>query len=175
MKILSLEERALFSAAVDEAYARADSTPERADVLLGILRDAEQAHEPFAIHALQACLERGVSAEMTADKKRRSRVAVITHDGRLISKPAVIGLKRRASDGQTFDVQALFHTAEWDELREKKRAYLIQRQAYDDDVAVIDRLLTLEELAPGAVNPVDAARRLGTTVEAWLLGEALAA
>lgn len=162
----STEERAEHDALVAEAWASGKSTAERAEHYLNGLRDASQAHRPWADEVMLDAITRGSSAILKADYKRANQVAVM-NDGRSIEKSRVIGIRRRTASGALQFEQTLFDYVAVEQLSAKREEYLSNAIAYRDNIAVIDKLLALCEEGKSEV-PATAAANLRTTVDQWL-------
>lgn len=165
------DDREEYDAMCSQAWAAGPSTRARIDAFVSMLLDARQAHREWAFRVEDEALRRGASSLLTRWNKARNQVAV-SYDGQVLSKPRAIGTERTDEAGNRYATQTLFDFMSWSELSEKKREYLTQIRAYSANVAVLDRLLALRELAPGAATPAEACDQLGTTVEAWLAEDA---
>ena len=164
----SPQDREEYEVACTEAWDCAEGTQERALHFLRVVQDAAQAHRPWALCLLDEFLETGAAGELKRWRKRTQRVVAIAHDGRVIDRPRVVGVMRRDDGGgASFTQESLFELT-WQELEQVRSRDLSQISAYRDNLHVVSRLLELRELAPGAATPDDAARSLGTTVDAWL-------
>ena len=166
-RMWTADDRDEFESMCNEAWDSGEATRDRIDAFLSMLRDAIQSHRPWAFEVEDEALRRGANALLNRWNKRSNQVAV-SYRGKVISKPRVIGARRTDEAGNAYSTQSLFDFMSWDELRQKKNEYLVQLGAYTANVALIDRLLALYELAPSATNAADAATSIGTTVEAWI-------
>lgn len=160
------EERAEYDALVDEAWKSGKSTTERGQAFLDGLRDASQAHRPWADEVMLDAITRGSASIIKADYKRANQVAVMS-DGRSLEKSRVIGVRRRTASGAQSFEQTLFDFVNAEELREKRKEYMANALAYSDNIAVVDKLLDLCERGHSDI-PANAAANLHTTVDAWL-------
>jgi hypothetical protein len=166
LKILSTEERLQFETLMDEACSEQQSTRLRVAAFLHKLADAIQAHQAWAGVVLDECSGRGAASLIKAHLKGRNRV-LVAFNGVLVAKPTVVGVRRAGPTGE-YVQQELIHVLTWDELRQKKKEYLTAVGSYTSNVAMVDLLLALFDLAPETATPEQAAAALGTTVEAWL-------
>ena len=163
------DERDEYEVACNEAWDSAKSTRERGERFRELVEDGVQAHRLWASDLLQEFVQRGAEAELKSWRNRTRRVVAVAHDGRLLNLPRVIGVKVRSEDdGTAFHQQELYDFLPFEQLEEKAKEYLSQARAYQDRLYVLTLLLELRELVPGATTPDEAARSLGTTVDAWL-------
>lgn len=161
------ELEALRKAAWDHSTKQAERNEKYVELLL----DAVQAHRKWAREVLDTLCLSGGGSDLKNWRKRTAQV-MVAHDGRLLSKPRVIGIRRTDAGGHAYSEQTLFDLFTWDEIDTKRKAYLKQIGAYDTNIALLDRLAQLRELAPGASTPAEACRRIGTTLDEWLGAEA---
>lgn len=162
----SADERAEYEALMSRVLAATETTRERVDLMEDLVTDAIQAHRFWASDVERESRRAGYAARIKRHEKERETV-LVSYEGRLLSKPRVIGTTRRI-DGHPVAVQGLIEVMTWDELEAKRADYLVQIRAYDVNIATIDRLLALRDLAPGAATPEEAATSIGTTVDEWL-------
>lgn len=165
----SQQDRDEYAAACAEAWDAGDSTRERGRAFRALVDDAVQAHRPWAMDLSRQFAERGAQTELNSWRKSTRPLAAVAHDGRVISKTRVVGVHRQGEDGSRYTTQALFDLLTFAEIQDKVHEYRQQASAYRDNIAVATRLLKLRDLAPEAATPADAARVLGTTVDAWLM------
>lgn len=164
----SQQDRDEYETACAEAWDHAEGTRDRALHFLRLVQDAAQAHRQWALSLLDEFLETGAAGELKRWRKRTQRVVVAAHDGRVIDRPRVVGVVRQDDDGARFSQQSLYDFLTWEQIEEVRAGYLRQVSAYRDNLQVVSRLLELRALAPVAATPDEAARSLGTTVDAWL-------
>lgn len=162
----SPEDNAEFDALMQAVVSEATGTGDRVEAMACKIADARQAHRYWAGDIEREALRTGYAAQIK-DWLKRNRVLFAWH-GQMLSKPRVIGRRATSSEGTTSFEQALVEAFTFDDLRIKKREYLEQVRAYTENIALIDRLLALADLVPGATTPVQACERLGVTVESWL-------
>lgn len=156
-----------YEAARREAWESSDRQGERTDRFAEIIADAVQARRRWAME-VQAEAERvGYAANLKGWRKAQRTVAV-SYKGEVITKPRTAGVRRSNDEGEQYATQTLFDLFTWDELAAKRKDYLQQVKTYSANVALIDRLLALRELAPSATNPGEAADALGTSLDEWL-------
>lgn len=170
-KTWSPEERAEYDAMLNEVVTSATDSGERADLMEEKMRDAIQAQRFWANDAEYHACRVGYHAQIKSYLKRNR--LLFWHDGTPISRPRVIGTKAINEVGETVHVQALIETLTFDELRQKRLDYLRQIRAYDENLALTDRLLALADLCPEATTPIEALKLLHLSVEDYL-GEAAA-
>lgn len=162
------EDRDEYEVACTEAWDGAEGTRDRGDRFLQIVRDAAQAHRTWAVDLLAQFLENGAQAELKHWRKATRKVVAVAQDGRILSRPRVVGVVRRDEEGKPFHQQEAFDFMTFDEIEDKAKEFLRQVTAYQDNIFVATLLLELRDLAPGTCTPDEAARHLGTTVDAWL-------
>jgi hypothetical protein len=150
-----------------------ESTGHRARLFGDMIEGAVQAHRIFARDIEREALRRGFLSIFRQWQKSHGGPVVVSHDGRILTKSRVIGVRRSGPDGTEHHQQLLFDYCTWDELGTKRKEYIAAMRGYGDDIAVIDRLLALRELAPESTTPAEAAKELGTTVDAWLAEDAI--
>jgi hypothetical protein len=171
IKISEPHARREYEQLMAEVVSEAEGTGDRARLMADKIHDAIQAQRSWAAGVQFAAEIDGYAAAVKAYLKR-TRVVVIVDQDREISKPRTIGVKRRDKDGTVVDLQLPMEVLTFDQLREKRREYIRQLKAYTDNVAVADRLLALEEMAPGSSTPTEAAAQLGVTLDDYLAGAA---
>lgn len=155
---------------LQEVVESAETTVERTDLMERLMDDAVNAHRPWANDMQRQCLRDGYARQWKAYMKR-TRVIVATREA-TVEKPRVVGVKRLDEAGAKYDVQALYELLTFDEIRAKRRENLAQIKAYTDSVAVCDKYLALQSLAPEAATPAEAAKSLGIDIDEWLAGHA---
>jgi hypothetical protein len=166
----SPQERAEWEAALEQAATETETTTEAAVMLAALVDDAYQAQRPWADDVQRTALHDGLRKQVN-DWKKRSRL-LMSHDGRVLNRPRAVGITRVDEDGTTWTQQELIQTVSFDLLRAKRAEYLKQIDAYRDNVAVIDRLLTLQARCPEAITPQEACDRLGLDLDDYLMDEA---
>lgn len=171
IKIVEPDARREYETLMNEVIAEAESTGERARLMQAKINDAIQAHREWAMDVERTAALDGYSAAIKVHLKR-TRVVVNVGGDRPAIKPRTIGTKRQGQDGKVIDLQLPFEVLTFDQLRHKRREYITQVQAYTDNLAFADRLLALEEMAPGSTTPAEAARMLGVILDDYLAGAA---
>jgi hypothetical protein len=164
----SPEERDEYDAMLAEIVTSATDSGERADLMEAKMRDAIQAQRFWANDAEYHACRVGYLAQIKSYLKRNR--LLFSYEGLLISRPRVVGTKSVSESGETVHIQALIETLTFDEQRLE---YLRQIRAYDENLALVDRLLALADMCPEASSPIDALKMLDLTVEDYL-GEAAA-
>lgn len=157
-----------YEVASAEAWDAAESTRERAMHFLLLVQDAAQAHRPWALALLGDFLESGAASELKRWRKASHKVVALAPDGRILSRPRTVGVQRKTADGVVYVQQEAFDLLAWEEIERKIADFRIQIGAYADNIFILSTVLELRELAPGSSTPDEAARQLGTTVDAWL-------
>lgn len=170
IKIEEPNARREYEAVLNEVLAEADGTGERARLMRLKISDAIQAHRDWASLVQRNAEIDGYAAAIKVHLKRTRVVVAI--EGRVISKPRTIGTRRQDESGKVVDLQLPFEVLTFDQIRRKRSEYLTQIRAYTDNLAVVDRLLALAEMAPGSNTPAEAAALLGVTVDDYLSGAA---
>ncbi len=155
-----------YNTAMREVVANANGTGERVALWRTVIDDAIQAHRPWAHDVDRDARAVGDASEIKRWLKRHR--VVIAIGGRTVRKPRVIGTRRPTDDGVVVDLQLPFAVLTFDEIRNKRTAYLRQLAAYTDDVAVMDILLALSDMAPGTFTPQEAASSLGISLDEYL-------
>lgn len=168
----SAADREEYEAACTEAWAAGTSTRERGEAFRALVADAVQAHRSWACHLMRIFAERGAQAELKSWRKASQPVAVVAYNGQVLSRPRVVGFQQRDAEGHGYVVQELFDLIPFAKIEEKVTEYQRQVGAYRENLALARRLLELRDAVPDALTPADAASRLGTTVDAWLMQEA---
>lgn len=166
IKVVEPEARREYEALMNEVLNEAEGTGDRARLMANKIADAIQAHRSWALTVQWDAQVTGYAAAVKTYLKR-TRVVVNIED-REVAKPRTIGVKRRDDEGNVVDLQLPLEVLTFDQVREKRAEYLRQQKAYTDNVAVADRLLALEDLAPGCKTPADAVAELGLTLEEYL-------
>lgn len=161
------EAREEWETARREAWQSSDRQSERNDRYLEILHDGVQAHRRWAREALAEAERTGAAAQLKTWHKQQRTVA-LSYDGEVITKSRTVGVKRTDEDGESYDTQTLFDFTTWEELDRKRADILRVVRAYNSTVAMIDRLLALHDVVPGANNPAEAAAEMGTSLDEWL-------
>jgi hypothetical protein len=166
MKHWSREERDESEALLLEVVKRETTQAERVDLMETLMADAMQARRAWAADMERECRRDGYARQIK-NYLKRTRV-IFVHRNAVVTKPRVVGVTRYGEAGGKYAVQALYETMTFDEIREKRRAYLAQRQAYDENVALCDKYLALADLVPDVVTPTEAAHVLGVDIDAYL-------
>ena len=166
IKIVEPDARREYETLLNEVLVQAEGTGERARLMQQKIDDAVQAQREWASLVKRNAEIDGYAAAIKVHLKR-TRVVVNIND-REVSKPRTIGTKRTDDAGKVIDLQLPFEVLTFDQIRDKRKEYLAQARAYSDNVAMTDRLLALEEMAPGHATPAEAARALGISLDDYL-------
>jgi hypothetical protein len=164
-----------YEAMMEEVCTSRTSSEGRIALFLSKLRDAVQAHRPWAVEK-EDILRRGAGAVVSTYAKGREQPAMFSYEGEMLTKPVVIGIRRAdTQNGRPRPEQALIELATWEEIEVKRQDYLSQRRAYTANVAMMDRILALRDLSPGALTPLEACTSLGVSLHDYLAESGLAA
>jgi len=169
---LTAQEKRELDELAQHVYNTKEKSGDRSEEFLRLLRMERDSGTDWARRVLLDCEQRGAAYILKAVMKEGRTVAV-SHDGRLITKTAYLGVKRYDGEGKAYHTQALFQMMSRDELLAKRNVALTGKRAYDVILSQLDGCLALLDAVPGAATPQDAAEKLGTTVEQWLIGEAV--
>lgn len=164
------DDRDEYDALLVEASA-AGTVRDQVDALRAGVRDAVQAQRVWAYEVEDEAMRAGLAAILKRWQKARRRMRAKRGD-RVVDRPGVVGIRRAAVNGAEAAIQLELDLLTREELNAKRAEYLTQLRAYGDNLAVVDALRSLLDAAPEAANAREAAASLGTTVEAWLLGDA---
>jgi hypothetical protein len=167
------DELAELDAIVEAVMALDVSNSERA-AMFGqeIDRAADQAHREWAHEIRADAMRRGYMSIYRTEV--RKGVVLVEVEGVAVEKPAMISVPKLADEGQRFQQLAFYEVLTREQIAFKRREYLKARNAYDSNVAVMDKLTAMLDAAE-ADDVQTAAAILGVSVESWLLGEAAAA
>lgn len=141
----------------------------RKEVLLDRLNDALQAHRDWARDMEDEIRLRGALSLITSFARAERTVLVAMSDRRSLLKSKDIGIKLVDDSGQIYEQRAFFEELTWEQIEDKRAAYLKGRRAYDDNVAIMDRLAALRLMAVGTSTVGEACDRLGISVDEYLL------
>lgn len=170
-RYMSDDERAEFEALLRETIGDPNNggkfIGERAVALRDGLLDAEQAGRKWATMVLDDALIDGLSKLAKGWLKRLS-VVLVAFDGTVVGKATRVGRKVKRNDGTEAWQQALIHDMTWAEVAAWIDNLAAQQRALGATRQMGYRILELQEAVPDSLGPADAARRLGTTVEAWI-------
>lgn len=170
IRIANPDERREFDALMLEVVSEAEGTGERTHLMAAKIDDAVQAQRTWAVEVQRTAQYDGYSNAIKAYLKR-TRVVINIAD-REVSKPRTIGTKRKDQAGTVVDLQLPLEVLTFDQIRDKRVEYVRQARAYTDNIAVTDRLLALQDMAPGANTPGEATKALGITLDEYLAGAA---
>lgn len=154
---------------LDEA-CKSPLARDRIETFLAGIEDGIQAHRKWAKDVERTIRSTGAGNYIKTFRKQYRSINV-AFNGKILTKPAERGTTEIDDEGQKVNVRKLFYTWTFDQIRTKRGEYLKQIRSYTVDVATMDRLLAMVDLAPDAATPEDAAKTMRTTVEAWLLDE----
>lgn len=160
---------------LEEVLRRATSSPARNYVFGQLLNDAVQAHRPWALDVQREATQRGLGSILRSYTQSRGGTLPFKHGGELHLKSAIVGIERTGDNGETWIQQELLARATFREIAANRARDLKIRKAYSVRVAMEDRLLALEEMAPGTETPDEACAQLGISLDDYLGGGELAA
>ena len=152
----------------DEVFAQTTNATERGRLFVQGILDAEQAQRRWAKDLLNEMLVAGATAYLKQQQKGIETTTFATGDGRAVTKPRVVGVQVQDDSGDFHYDQLPLEVLTQQQIIRKRRETTTQIGSLADNVAVYDRLLALFAQAPKAKTCGEAARRLGTTVDAWL-------
>jgi hypothetical protein len=161
----SPQDRAEYDAMVASVVQTERTTEARVNLYEKLTADARQAHRFWAGEIDRDARRTGYREQIKRWMKR-NRV-LVSFDGRMVSKPRVVGI-RQSQGEESYDVQALLDALTFDEIEAKRREYLRQVNVYTDNVALMDRLLALRDMAPTATTPAEACALLDLDFDEYL-------
>jgi hypothetical protein len=161
----SPQERDEYEELLAEVCNATNDTRERLDLFEEKLADAQQAHRPWAFSVARQCQRFGLGKEISRFQDRNR--ALVSFDGRLLSMPTVQSRRVEVAGEVTFQ-RELIVLWTWAELRDKRAEAIRASETYTAKVGHYDRLLALEEKAPGAATPAEAADQLGLDLDEYL-------
>ena len=165
---MMFDERATFDAMMTESWQGTLQSRDAAKRLVAKLRDAEQAHVPWAVAELEALLMDGARARCRTWWQTR-QPKVETRDGKTIKTAG--GTRRR--DTVTGDMafeQLAFADMERPQLEDHITMLVRQTATEESTIRALRRLLNTMDEVPEAKTPREACIKLGTTVEAVMAG-----
>lgn len=162
-------------AMMEEVLRRATSSPARNHLLGELLNDAIQAQRGWALDLQRESIQRGLGSMLRSYTQSRVSPLPVNLDGHLYEKSAVAGIERTGDDGETWVQQALLARSTFREIAAKRARDLKGERAYSIRVALDDKLLALEQLAPGTKTPEEACESLGVSLHDYLADPGLAA
>lgn len=168
--ILTPEEREEYDQMLYEA-GYADDKPRPSSqigpALVALLDEACQAGREWARWVLDDFTESGALAKFRKWSKQRD-VVTVAGKSYTVTKPAAMGVRKRAEDGSTY-YQATF----WEDMTREELEQVIARAAKVMEseartIALAKRLLALLARVPEASTVSEAAEALGLTTETYL-------
>jgi hypothetical protein len=135
--------------------------------LLNGLHTARYEKKPWAELVFAEFNDIGADKLLKNHEDRTKKVAFVDLDGRLLNKPAVVGVAKKTSDGIE-NQRAIIYAWTFDDLRQLRMDRAKQARAAHDTIALIDKLLELQIMCPEATTPQDAADHLGININDWL-------
>lgn len=151
--------------------AKIKRVDQRVHTFIKGVADGVQAHRRWAIDVEADMRYRGAQSLLKSEEsKSPANTIAVAYDGRVLDKPRVLGTVKRDTEGNRWNERTLFDFMTVAELREKRQEFIRVLNSYGDNVAMVDKLLALCEMAE-CDSPTDAAKKLGTTVDAWMGSE----
>lgn len=161
----SPQERDEYEELLAEVCNATTDTRERLDLFEEKLNDAQQAQRGWAYSVSQQCRRFGLGKEISRFQDRNR--ALVSFDGRLLSMPRVQS-RRVEVNGELTYQRELIVLWTWDELRSKRAEAIRSSETYTAKVGHYDRLLALQDKAPGAATPAEAAEELAIDLDEYL-------
>ena len=162
-------DNAEFDSLVNDVNALDVSNADRGRKFAEFIADAIQARRLWARDVERAALAAGFQI-VWRRVTRRGTVKVLVN-GREIEKPAQLSVKRENASGQRFQQLAFFDELSLAQVKEKRVEQRIMRNAYDDNIATLDKIEDFI-LAAGTTSVATAEEALGLTLDAWLARKA---
>jgi hypothetical protein len=164
----SPHEIAEYDAALQEAWDSSSKSGDRYARLVEICEDAIQAHTVWGEPLMNHMIHSGAGNALKNWAKRQERYMVPRNFGE-VSKPRIIGVKRKDADGKTYHTQSLFEFLTLQELRDKLAENLTLARTFNENAAVCSALISFCEFYKA--NSVDEASRIsGIPMQEWLMG-----
>ena len=148
------------TAILDEVSAGRMSTGQRAHRMQQLIRDAEQAHRPFAAMVAADAELAGYQRMIKAHMKATCQVVV-----RKRTQSTVIGVRRPDHNGVVRWQQVPLAEATWVELADHMDMLRANAKSLRANINLVAKLLDLHSQAPGASTVGEAIAELETTVE----------
>lgn len=162
------DERATFDSMLAESWKGTARARDAGKRLVKLLRDAEQAHVPWAAAELEALLIDGAMARCKTFKHDGKRVETV--DGAKV-KTTGGTISRDPVTGELMYEQLAFADMERAQIQHHRRTLAKTILTEAATVAALDRLLEKLDQVPEATTPREACAQLGTTVERVMAGE----
>jgi hypothetical protein len=163
------------TAMLEDVLHRATSSPARNHLLGELLNDALQAHRGWALDLQREATQRGLGSMLRSYTQNRVSSLPFNLDGQLHEKSAIAGIVRTGDDGESWVQQEMLARSTFREIAAKRSRDLKGQRAYSIRVALDDKLLALEQLAPGTETPEEACAVLGVALHDYLAESDLAA
>lgn len=160
------EERDEYEDLIAEVVNATTDSSERLDLFDAKLLDAVLAQRPWATDVARASRRYGLAKEIARFEARNR--ALVSHDGKLLSLPAVQARKVTTSAGEVTYQRELITVWTWDQIRAKRVEVLTAQSTYSAKLSHYDRLLALRDKAPDTASPAEAAAALGVDLDEWL-------
>lgn len=107
--------------------------------------------------------------EVVREFARAERTRPVLIPGSGASKSGVLSVKVKSAAGEIWNQLAAFEIITFEQIAVKRREYLKAARSYNENVAFLDRLLALHEMAPGATSPSGACEELGISIDEYLM------
>lgn len=168
IKYLSPEEREEYAALLDDALNGSRQADMAAiDRMERMVAQADRAGREWPALLYRQWYREGMRAALKEHAKAQSR-ALVSYQGRLVSKDTRRGVLRETDSGQRAFQQVLFDDMSWSEFDEWRSRNADQIAALEINEVMAQKLDALRVLAPKSTGIGDACALLGTTVEAVL-------
>lgn len=148
---------------------------ERRERLLELLEEARRMQKQWVDVLDEDMRVRAADQLLKSHDNTTTQLAYIDNAGRLLNKPAKVGVRTVSDSGAESNQRALITTITWHQLRAVRTNRSAQQRSAAETIAMIDRLLELYELAPESTGPQDAADILGISLDQWLATPRVAA
>ena len=168
--ILSQEERDEYDSILyDAGYVNDKPRPssEIGPAIVRLLDDAERAGRVWARWVLDDYTATGALAKFRKWSKQRD-VVTVAGKSYTVTKPAAVGVRKRAEDGTTFYQATLWQDMTRDELEQIIARSAKQIESEGQTIAIAKRLLALLGRVPEATTVGEAMATLGLDTEAYL-------
>lgn len=166
MKLPNPADQSDYDQIIRQACNEASGTGERVALIAHYIDDAVQAHRPWATTVQIDAQMAGYSRDLKSWLKR-SRVLVVL-DGRTVSKPTVLGARRRDAGGIEFALQLDIAVMTFREIRDKALEASRIAKTYTDSRRYLDAVFALADRVPNADTPAEALSMLGISLDDWL-------
>lgn len=162
------EARAEFRDLMHDICNATPDTGQRRNALVDALPDLLQSHRYWP-HDLERRMLHVGALDIVREFARAERTRPVMAPGVSATKSGVLSLKVKNDAGEMWNQLTIFEIATFEQIAAKRREYLKLARSYNENVAFLDRLLALHELAPDASNPLEACEELGISMDEYLM------